>query len=170
MKTIPMKTIPAAGLRDTALREAVTEYRAVINAVRQALEKLICTGAPGAPSWVELDAIYPDSAVVEISGKSWQYPYTLAADGTVMHGLALIYVLREETGVENFRIVQESLELTRVDLVVNAAWNQAAAARVRQGLRARLGQGVEVRLELHEQLPAEASGKHRYVMSRVVVG
>jgi phenylacetate-CoA ligase len=106
--------------------------------------------------------------LASVEGRSTDF--VVAADGTVMHGLALIYVLREESGVENFRIVQESLELTRVELVVNAAWNEDAATRVRQGLKARLGQGVEVRLELHEQLPTEASGKHRYVMSRVAAG
>lgn len=93
--------------------------------------------------------------------------FVVAADGTVMHGLALIYVLRDEPGVEQFRIVQESLALTRVDLVVNGEWDAAAAQRVTSGIRARLGPTVEVQLALHAELPAEASGKHRYVLSRV---
>jgi len=82
------KRIPKQGLRDVALREAVTEYRAIINAVRQALEKVLCTGAPNTPSWVDLEAIYPDSAIVEVGGKCWAYPYTLTDDGTVMLGTA----------------------------------------------------------------------------------
>lgn len=103
--------------------------------------------------------------LASVEGRSTDF--VVAADGTVMHGLALIYVLREEPGVEQFRIVQESLALTRVELVVNAGWDAAAARRVSHGLAARLGEAVEVRLEYHEQLPAEASGKHRYVMSRI---
>ena len=78
--------IPAIGLRDVALREAVTEYRAIIQAVRNTIEKAVCTGAPGAPGWIELDSIWPDSAVVEVNGKYWQYAYTLADDGTVTLG------------------------------------------------------------------------------------
>jgi hypothetical protein len=81
-------SIPAEGLRDTALREAVTEYRAIISAVCKALEQAICTGAPDAPSWVDMEAIYPDSVIAEVSGKYWQYPYTLADDGTVTLGAA----------------------------------------------------------------------------------
>jgi len=103
--------------------------------------------------------------LASVEGRSTDF--VVAADGTVMHGLALIYVLREEPGVEQFRIVQESLALTRVELVVNAAWDAAAARRVGQKLGARLGSEVEVKLEYLDQLPAEASGKHRYVMSRI---
>ena len=36
------------------------------------------------------------------------------ADGTVMHGLALIYVVRDLPGIESFKIVQETAGLTRV--------------------------------------------------------
>lgn len=82
----PSHPIPKTGLRDAALREAVVEYRAIIQAVRTALEKAVCTGAPNAPGWIDLDAIYPDAAVIEVNGKSWQYPYTMADDGTVMLG------------------------------------------------------------------------------------
>ncbi len=81
--------IPAAGLAGAALREAVTEYRAIINAVRCALEKAIVTGAPDAPQWVELDSVYPDKAIVEAKGKYWEYPYALAEDGTVTLGQAV---------------------------------------------------------------------------------
>ncbi|HAZ61846.1 MAG TPA: capsule biosynthesis protein CapK [Gammaproteobacteria bacterium] len=96
--------------------------------------------------------------------------FVVAADGTIMHGLALIYVLRDEQGVEQFRIVQESLVLTRVELVVNAQWDDVAAARVVEALKARLGQTVAISLEYHGELASEASGKHRYVMSRVSPG
>lgn len=81
-----MNIIPKQGLRDTALREAVTEYRAIISAVRQALEKSICDGSPNAPGWIDLEAIYPDSAIVEVKGKNWMYPYTLSEDGMVTLG------------------------------------------------------------------------------------
>lgn len=106
--------------------------------------------------------------LASVEGRSTDF--VIAADGTVMHGLALIYVLREESAVENFRIIQERLDWCRVELEVNAAWDAAAADRIKAGLRRRLGLSVVVDLELHERLPAEASGKHRYVQSRVSPG
>ena len=44
----------------------------------------------------------------EIQGRTTDF--VVAADGTVMHGLALIYIVRDLPGVKQFKIVQESLD------------------------------------------------------------
>ena len=103
--------------------------------------------------------------LAEIQGRSTDF--VVAQDGTVMHGLALIYVLRDLPAVVGFRIVQESLKLTRVQVVPGAGYGDETAAAIRHGLRARLGAGVEVEVEPVDQIPAERSGKHRYVISKV---
>ena len=56
--------------------------------------------------------------IEEIQGRSTDF--VVAADGTVMHGLALIYTLRDITGMKAFKIIQETLELTRVLIVPGA--------------------------------------------------
>ena len=94
--------------------------------------------------------------------------FVTAADGTILHGLALIYVLRDMPGVANFRIVQESLELTRVEVVPSEVLTEAMVTEVREGLRARLGRDVEVEVSEVETIAREKSGKFRYVVSRVV--
>ena len=43
----------------------------------------------------------------------------------------------------------------------------ASEASITQGLRDRMGDGVRINLRLVEHIPAEASGKHRYVVSHV---
>ena len=101
----------------------------------------------------------------EVQGRSTDF--VVARDGTVMHGLALIYVLRDLPGIEAFKIVQESIERTRVLLVPGAAYNDETASRIRAGLRARLGEDVEVNIEAVNEIPPEASGKTRFVLSRV---
>jgi len=101
----------------------------------------------------------------EIQGRATDF--VVAQDGTVMHGLALIYVLRDLPAVAGFRIVQESLELTRVQVVPGSGFGVATEEAIRRGLRARLGAGVHIELEPVEQIPAERSGKHRYVISKV---
>lgn len=93
--------------------------------------------------------------------------FVTAADGTILHGLALIYVLRDMPGVANFRIVQESLELTRVEVVPREALTDGMVAEIRQGLQARLGQGVAIEVSEVEAIAREQSGKFRYVVSRV---
>jgi len=101
----------------------------------------------------------------EIQGRTTDF--VVAQDGTVMHGLALIYVIRDLPGVKEFKIVQESLDLVRVVLAADGAFTAAMEEGIRFGMRARLGPGVQVVIERVESVPKEASGKFRYVVSRV---
>ncbi|MBN7797443.1 phenylacetate--CoA ligase family protein [Parahaliea mediterranea] len=103
--------------------------------------------------------------LAEIQGRSTDF--IVAADGTVMHGLALIYVLRDIDCVDEFRIVQESPQLTRVQVVAGPNWSDAIEHSVRQQFRQRLGESVEVVIEHLPAIPLEPSGKRRYVVSHV---
>jgi phenylacetate-CoA ligase len=96
--------------------------------------------------------------------------FVVAKDGTLMHGLALIYVLRELPGIEAFRILQESVDHTRVEIVpslkpLSAEISTAIAA----GMKKRLGEGVGISVEEVESIQPEKSGKFRYVQSKVSI-
>ena len=106
--------------------------------------------------------------LAEIQGRSTDF--VVAADGTVMHGLALIYVLRDLPGIDGFKIIQERPDLTRVLIRPEAKPITALADRVVAGFRERLGETVTVQVEWVEEIPAEASGKFRYVVSHVTPG
>ncbi len=101
----------------------------------------------------------------EIEGRSTDF--LVARDGTVMHGLALIYIVRDLPGVRQFKIVQESLDLTRILLVTDADFDAACLAGIEAGAKARLGADVTVRVERVAEIPPERSGKYRYVVSKV---
>ncbi|OYW27559.1 MAG: capsule biosynthesis protein CapK, partial [Methyloversatilis sp. 12-65-5] len=106
--------------------------------------------------------------LAEVQGRSTDF--VVAADGTVMHGLSLIYVLRDQPGVAAFRIEQESLAQTRVAVVPGDGFSaERSVPAIRKGLQDRLGSGVSIVIDLVEVIPAEASGKYRYVVSRVPV-
>jgi len=92
----------------------------------------------------------------------------VAADGTVMHGLALIYILRDLPGVERFKVTQQTRQLTRVELVPSATFNRALVPRIVEGFRRRLGAEVEVRVDLVADIAAERSGKYRYIVSHAL--
>ncbi|WP_432377844.1 glycosyltransferase [Duganella sp. P38] len=93
--------------------------------------------------------------------------FVVTRDGTVMHGLALIYILRGVPQVRAFKIIQESLECTRVLLVSVDGLPPAQRLSIVTQFRARLGDSVEIVIEEVAAIPAEASGKHRYVVSKV---
>ena len=101
----------------------------------------------------------------EIQGRSTDF--VVAADGTIMHGLALIYTVRDVPGVEQFKIIQHSLDHTEVLLVASDTFDKAGKARIIRDYKARLGHDVNITITPVEQILPEKSGKFRYVISHV---
>jgi len=104
----------------------------------------------------------------DIQGRTTDF--VVAQDGTVMHGLALVYVVRDLPGVKEFKIVQESLDLTRIFLVTDALFQPECEQTIMAGFKRRLGAGVEIEIERVAVIPKEASGKFRYIVSKVAAG
>jgi phenylacetate-CoA ligase len=100
----------------------------------------------------------------EIQGRTTDFVVT--HDGTVMHGLALVYILRDLPEVKAFKIVQESRDHTRVLLVPERVLDKELAAKIERGFKARLGQQVTITIDVVDEIPAEKSGKFRYVVSK----
>ncbi|MBH9576516.1 phenylacetate--CoA ligase family protein [Inhella proteolytica] len=101
----------------------------------------------------------------EIQGRTTDFVVT--SDGTVMHGLALIYIIRDLPGVRRFKIIQHSLLDTEVQLVLEPGFDRRAFQDIERGFKRRLGAAVAVRIQELDDIPAEASGKFRYVVSKV---
>jgi phenylacetate-CoA ligase len=101
----------------------------------------------------------------EIQGRSTDF--LVAQDGTIMHGLALIYILRDLPQVSAFKIIQESLGLTHVYVVSENGLSPRIVKDIELGFKDRLGH--EVKISIHEvaEIPAEKSGKFRYVVSMI---
>ena len=101
----------------------------------------------------------------EIQGRTTDF--VVAQDGTVMHGLALIYILRDLPGMKQFRIIQESLDLVRIQMATDGTFDETSCHSIEAGMKKRLGQDVTVEIERMAEVPKEASGKFRYVVSRL---
>lgn len=96
--------------------------------------------------------------------------FLVRADGTIMHALAGIYVLRAVDGVAEFKLVQHDLRRVEVEVVTNGRWTSDAPRSIDAGLRQRLGDDVRVEVRVVDHIAPEASGKHRYVVSHVRLG
>jgi len=101
----------------------------------------------------------------EVVGRSTDF--VVRADGTIMHALSIIYVLREQESVREFKFIQQDTRRAEVLIVPRPGWDEASAARVVSGIQARLGQDCAVEISLVDSIAPEASGKHRYVVSHV---
>ncbi len=101
----------------------------------------------------------------EIQGRTTDF--VVAQDGTVLHGLALIYVLRDLEGVDSFKITQDSLDKTTVQIVKTLKYQAAYEQKIIDEFKKRLGQAVAIKIEYTDYIPKERSGKFRYVISHV---
>ena len=102
----------------------------------------------------------------DIQGRATDF--VVAADGTVMHGLALIYVLREIAGLDGFKVTQETRQLTRVDLVAGPQFDAASTGRIVDGFKKRLGADVDIQINRVDAIAPEKSGKYRYIISHAL--
>jgi len=105
--------------------------------------------------------------LAEIEGLSTDF--IKAADGTVIHGLALIYVLRDIPQVEEFKIIQDSVTSITVQLVTSASDTEPLEKTVTEQFRRRLGDTLAVNFDYVSRIEREASGKFRYVVSRLTI-
>ncbi|CAG0999610.1 phenylacetate--CoA ligase family protein [Geobacter sp.] len=87
----------------------------------------------------------------------------------VLHGLALIYKVRDTVGVEAFKIVQEDYDRITLFLVVNGAFTARGEEEIRADWDRRLDSEVAVQIDYVERIPPEKSGKFRYVVSKVTI-
>jgi len=103
--------------------------------------------------------------IAEVAGRTTDF--VVRSDGTIMHALAVIYVLRAIDGIAEFKLIQHTTRDVEVLIVAGPQWTQDAQGRIAAGLAARLGSDVRVSIRLVDAISAEASGKFRYVVSHV---
>lgn len=125
------------------------------------------TGDTGALSMRRCRCGRPLPLLERIEGRTTDF--ILAPDGTVLHALSVIYILREIEGIEHFRIRQKEVDRFHVQLVGNHFYKIESEARIRDGLRKRLRAPVEVTIEYLQSLQPEPSGKFRHVISEVPI-
>ncbi len=101
----------------------------------------------------------------EVQGRSTDF--VVAQNGTVMHGLALIYTVRDLPGVVRFKIEQMSIDHTTVLVVAGAEFGIAEEARIVRDFKSRLGDDVNIDVKRVDFIANERSGKFRYVVSHV---
>ena len=84
----------------------------------------------------------------DIEGRTTDF--VVAANGTMMHGLALIYILRELSGIDAFKIIQETRLHTRVEIVPAAEshLSKKLIETIIAGFKARLGAEVVIDVEI----------------------
>jgi phenylacetate-CoA ligase len=104
--------------------------------------------------------------IADVAGRNTDF--VVRPDGTIMHALAVIYEIRDKPGVGEFKFIQHDINNCEVQVVSGDDWQEGVSREsLVRDLKARLGQGVNIEIRLVDHIPPEASGKYRYVVSRV---
>jgi phenylacetate-CoA ligase len=103
--------------------------------------------------------------IEEVVGRNTDF--LIHQDGSIVHALAAIYVLRETSGVEQFKITQHAINEFEVLIVINSFWNPASLKVIEEKFRSRFGRECKTHIQLVNKIPQEASGKTRQVVSKV---
>ena len=102
----------------------------------------------------------------EVMGRNTDF--IIRSDGTVMHALALIYILRDIPGIRRFKIIQNDHRSILIKIVKETTcWNEEKIQSIKKGVKKRLGEDVEVIINYVEDIGIERSGKYRYVESNI---
>jgi phenylacetate-CoA ligase len=96
-----------------------------------------------------------------------QTDFIMTPDGRVVHALAVIYVLRECPQVEKFQVIQDSIDNLTVTIVPRAELQVAVRERIVHDLQRVLGTEMQIDLVISSVIPSSASGKFRYVVSKI---
>jgi len=106
------------------------------------------------------------SVMKKIQGRTTDFIIT--PDGRWQHGLSLIYVIRDIPGVAEFKIIQEAVNDIRVLLKTHGTlFPEKGEIQIIEGIKKRMGQEVKVNIETVDEIEKDASGKYRYVVSKV---
>jgi phenylacetate-CoA ligase len=103
--------------------------------------------------------------IEEVVGRNTDF--LIHENGSIIHALAAIYVLRETDGVEQFKITQQAINEFEVLIVTNPLWEPASLKTIEEKFKARFGGACKTHIQLVNKIPSEASGKTRQVVSKV---
>lgn len=93
--------------------------------------------------------------------------FIITPDGRWVHGLALIYVVRDIPGVQQYQIIQNDVDSIRVRVALDKSAAGDVEERIRDGLARRLGADVKVMVDRVAAIERDPSGKYRHVISQV---
>lgn len=106
------------------------------------------------------------STIRNIQGRTTDFIVT--PDGRWQHALSLIYIVRDIEGVDQFKIVQHEVDEVQVFVkLLDDLYPADGDARIVVGFKKRMGESVRVRVKKVDEIPRDASGKYRYVVSKV---
>lgn len=92
-----------------------------------------------------------------------------AQNGSLVHRAEIVAIITKERAIEQFQVVQQTLDSIKIS-IKSEALTITSQKRIIQGLKQLLGQDVTVLIEIVNEIERDASGKFRFVTSKIAQG
>lgn len=100
--------------------------------------------------------------------KGRAHDFILRPNGGVVHGQFFTHLFVYREGIKKYQVIQEAIDRLHIKLVVDERFdkrkNEAFMLRI---LREQLHPDLKVTFSYPSEIPVEASGKYRWIISRV---
>lgn len=103
--------------------------------------------------------------IARLEGRS--FDIVRCPDGGRVAGTFWTICLRRFPGVVRFQVVQERIDLLTIRLLTDDRYDRASEAPMTTAIQDKCGAGMHVRYEYVERIESTASGKQRFVASRL---
>jgi phenylacetate-CoA ligase len=103
--------------------------------------------------------------LAEVEGR--QTDFIVTPEGRILHALSVIYILRAVISIKQFKVIQEALDRFVIQLVPDGSFTSNDRTSITEQLRLLLGKDTKIELQELPSIPPAASGKFRYVESKV---
>lgn len=106
-------------------------------------------------------------AIEKIEGRTTDFIIT--PDGRTLHALGLIYILRDIEGIEEFKIIQKSVDHLQIKIVKNGKYMPTQENLIREKIEKVMCGEISMDFAYVDKIEAEKSGKYKYVVSEAQV-
>lgn len=93
--------------------------------------------------------------------------FLLTTSGDQLHSWGLVYLLRDLTDIDKFKIIQDSADHISLLYVAPKALAQIQQLQIQQQFQHLLGADMQVDIEKVQDIPASANGKYCYVENKL---
>lgn len=87
--------------------------------------------------------------------------------GRILHGQSIVHALRAMTTIDEFQVVQETVDRVRITVVPGAEFGESDCRFLLDRARLLFGSDVQILIETTATIPRLPSGKFRHVISHV---